>query len=273
LEGGVAGVGLFVPGDRPDRFVKAAGSGADWIILDLEDAVGFERKETARAAVREALQSGLRACVRPNTPASDFGKADLAMLAGANPASLLIPKTRGPVDVNAVRESVPGVPVVALIESIDGIVHLDAIAASDGVEALAFGGYDLCAELGAVAEPEVLAAYRSRIVFAARVAGIAAIDTPFADLDDLAGLRADALRAAHFGFDGKLAVHPKQVSVIADAFFPSPEEIERARAVCDAAAGGGAMRVGSLMIDAPLLAAARRVLRRAEGRGRGTAAT
>ncbi len=195
------------------------------------------------------------------------------MLAGANPAFLLIPKTRGPLDVNAVRAAVPGVPIVALIETIDGIAHLDAIAASDGVEALAFGGYDLCSELGAVPEAEVLAAYRSRIVFAARVAGITAIDTPFADLDDLAGLHADAVRAAHFGFDGKLAVHPKQVNVVANAFFPSPEEIARARVVCDAAAGGGAMRVGSLMIDAPLLAAARRVLRRAEGQGRGTAAT
>jgi citrate lyase subunit beta/citryl-CoA lyase len=273
LDGGILGVGLFVPGDRPDRFAKAAGSGADWIILDLEDAVPFDKKESARAAVREALQNGLRACVRPNAPASELGQADLAMLAGANPASLLIPKTRGPADVNIAREALPGVPIVALIESIDGIVHLDAIAASAGVEALAFGGYDLCAELGAVAEPEVLAAYRARVVFAARVAGITAIDTPFADLDDLAGLHADAVRAAHFGFDGKLAVHPKQVDVIAGAFFPSPDEIARARAVCDAAAGGGAMRVGSLMIDAPLLAAARRVLKRAEGRGRGMAAT
>jgi citrate lyase subunit beta/citryl-CoA lyase len=195
------------------------------------------------------------------------------MLADANPASLLIPKTRGPADVAIAREAVPGVPIVALVESIEGFVHLDAIAASHGVEALAFGGYDLCAELGATAEPEVLAAYRSRVVFAARVAGVTAVDTPFADLDDVAGLHVDAIRAVHFGFDGKLAVHPKQVSVIAAAFFPSPEETARARAVCDAAAGGGAIRVGSSMIDAPLLAAARRVLRRAEGPGRGTAAT
>ena len=108
----------------------------------------------------------------------------------------------------------------------------------------------------------MLATWRARVVFAARSAGIESYDMPFAELDDDLGLAADARRAVDFGFDGKLAIHPKQVAFIRSAFAPSPGEVDRARAIIEAAGNGGVARVNGTMIDAPLVAAARRVLSR-----------
>jgi len=255
-------VALFVPGDRPERFPKAIDAGANIVILDLEDAVAIERKTIARDAVRLALQNRMRVCVRVNVAVSETGMADLTMLAANPPDSVMLPKVTGPRDLDAARETLRGTPFIVLIESIDGLRKIDEIATVPGVAALAFGGYDLCAELGARPTPEVLAPYRSRIVFAARSAGIDALDMPFVDLDDDVGLAEDARRAVDHGFDGKLAIHPKQVVPIQSAFAPSPGEVERARAIVDAAANGGVVRVNGMMIDPPLVAAARRVLAR-----------
>src|SRR5579864_3419315 len=113
-------VALFVPGDRPDRFSKALASGADAAILDLEDAVGFERKAYARDAVAQAIEGGLTAWVRINPPASELGALDLARLRGLRPARIMLPKTAGPSDVALVQRELPGVEIVALIESIAG---------------------------------------------------------------------------------------------------------------------------------------------------------
>ena len=254
---------LFVPGDRPERFVKAIESGADAAILDLEDAVAPHRKRVARAAVREALERGLRAYVRINPSGGDPGRADLAELAGCAPLAVMLPKAATADDVAAVRRALPGIPVVALIESIDGLRQADAIARAPGVAGLAFGAFDLCAELGARPVAEVLAPLRSAVVVAARSAGVAAYDTPFLALEDEAGLVADARRALDFGFDGKLAIHPKQVAPVRAIFTPSAEELERARAIVRAGHGGGVAVVDGAMVDAPIFAAARRVLARA----------
>jgi len=254
---------LFVPGDRPERFAKAVDSGAEAAILDLEDAVAPYRKDTARAAVREALEAGLRAYVRVNAAPSEAGRADLSMLEGLEPLGVLVPKVAGPADVATVVHALPGFGVIALIESIEGLRHADAIAAAPGVRALAFGAYDLCAELGARPVPEVLAPLRSQVVVAARRAGVSAYDSPFVALEDEAGLVADAKRAVDFGFDGKLAIHPKQVPPIRAIFTPSAEDLERARAILRAAERGGVAVVDGAMVDAPIFAAARRVLARA----------
>jgi citrate lyase beta subunit len=256
-------VALFVPGDRPERFEKAVTSAAGVAILDLEDAVAPDRKAVARDAVRVAMLGGLRACVRINVAVSEAGIADLAMLSAHPPQSVMLPKVSGPRDLDIVRQRLPEVDIIALVESIDGMRRIEEIAAAPGVTALAFGGYDLCAELGARPTAEVLAPWRSRTVFAARIAGIDAIDMPYVQLDDDAGLSEDARRAVDFGFDGKLAIHPKQVALIAAAFTPSPAEVERARAIVAAASGGGVVKLDGVMIDAPLVAAAGRVLSRA----------
>jgi citrate lyase beta subunit len=265
-------VALFVPADRPERFSKAVASGADIVLLDLEDAVAPGRKDAARRYVVEALAAGLQAWVRINSPRSDAGLRDVAALANVPAAGVMIAKTASAADVAAVRSSLGDAAaargplcdaaLIALIESIDGLRNIDAIA--EGVEALAFGGYDLCAELGARPVPEVLAPLRSRVVLAARAAGIAAIDTPFIALDDEAGLADDARRAVDFGFDGKLAIHPKHVAAIKKAFTPDPVEVDRARAILAAAHNGGVAVVDGTMVDAPLVRAAERVIARAE---------
>ena len=255
-------IALFVPGDRPERFSKAVDSGADVAILDIEDAVAPDNKAFARDKVRTALRGGLRAWVRVNVASSEAGLADLAMLGDCEPLAVILPKVSGPRDIDTARARLPVIPFVALIESIDGMRRIEEIAGVPGVIALALGGYDLCAELGARPTAEVLAPWRSRLVFAARIAGIDAIDTPYAKLEDDAGLREDARRAVDFGFDGKLAIHPNQIARIRDAFAPTPAEIERARAIVAAASKGGVVRVDGVMIDPPLVAAAGRVLSR-----------
>jgi citrate lyase subunit beta/citryl-CoA lyase len=255
-------VALFVPGDRPDRFARAAAS-ADAAILDLEDAVAAAKKDVARDRVREALEGGLHCWVRINEPATTAGIADLGALARTPPAAILVPKASRAVDIDAVRRAA-NVPIVALIESVAGFAAIGEIASS-GVAALAFGAYDFCAELGARPVPEVLAPWRARVVFAARAAGIGAIDTPFAALEDPAGLARDAVAAVDFGFDGKLAVHPNQVAPIRGAFAPTPAELLWARGVVEVAEGGGVRRFEGSMVDAPLVRAARRILSRAPG--------
>ncbi len=254
---------LFVPGDRPERFAKAVASGADAAILDIEDAVAADRKGVARDAVRAALQGGLRAYVRINPAGTPDGREDLTMLAGLTTLGVLLPKAGGPHDVDVVRHALPDANVVALIESVEGLRHADAIAAAPGVRALAFGAFDMCAELGARPVPDVLAPLRSHVVVAARSAGVAAIDTPYLALEDEEGLVADARRSLDFGFDGKLLVHPKQAAPVRAIFTPSAEDVERARAIMRAAKLGGVAVIDGAMVDAPVFAAARRVLARA----------
>jgi citrate lyase subunit beta/citryl-CoA lyase len=251
---------LFVPGDRPERFAKAAAGGATAAILDLEDAVAPGSKDAARAHVCAALRDGFEAFVRINSPRTPAGQADLTALAGLRPRALLVPKAESAEDLRGLSD---GVPTVALVETVRGLERVRELAPAPNVVALAFGAFDLCAELGALPQPEVLAPLRSAVVLAARGAGRLAIDTPFVQLDDRAGLEADARRSVAFGFDGKLAIHPSQVAPIRAAFAPSGAEVARARAIVAAVEAGGVGVVGATMVDAPLLAAARRVLGRA----------
>jgi citrate lyase beta subunit len=256
-------IALFVPADRPDRFTKAA-LAADLAILDLEDAVALNCKPLAREAVAAALRDGSRAWIRINPIGTPEALADLAMLA-ANPApvAVMTAKTADAGDVEVVRRHLPATPVIALIESIAGIVQLDEIAAADGVDGIALGGYDLCAEMGARVCAEILAPWRARLVFAACRFGRISLDTPFADISDLTGLADDARRAADFGFTGKLAIHPGQVATIRTAFAPTAYELQRARDIV-AHASDGVTLVDGTMIDAPLLALARLTLERAD---------
>jgi citrate lyase subunit beta/citryl-CoA lyase len=256
---------LFVPGDRPDRFAKAVASGADAVIVDLEDAVAAERKAIARTEVRKALEGGLRAYVRINSVAGPDGIADLEELAACDVLGVVLPKAANAREIEVVaRRMRTGTAIVALIESLLGMRNIETIANAPGVSALAFGAYDFSSELGAQPLPEVLAPWRSRLVFEARAAKIASFDAPFAGLHDDAMMAIEARRAADFGFDGKLAVHPRQVPVIQNAFLPTAEEIARAQAIVGGNSGG-ATAVGGEMIDGPLLDSARRILSRAPG--------
>jgi citrate lyase subunit beta/citryl-CoA lyase len=250
---------LFVPGDRPERYAKAVASGADAAIVDLEDAVAPAKKAEAREMARAAFAEGLDACLRINSPTNEFGQADLAAFAGLHPRAVMVPKVEMVEEVADINLSAP---LIALIESVRGLRHIDAIAAEPNVIALGFGAFDLCAELGAQPTPEILGPYRSAVVCAARLAKRGAIDAPFLEIGDRAGVLEDARRAVAYGFDGKLAIHPNHVAPLREAFTPSADEVRHARAVLEAVERGGVAVVDGKLVDPPRVAAARRILSR-----------
>jgi citrate lyase subunit beta/citryl-CoA lyase len=258
---------LFVPGDRPDRFARALASGATGAILDIEDAVAPERKGEARAAVRAFLDGApdrSRVAVRINPPTGDEGRRDLAMLTGAPPpAAVLVPKAEDPVQLAAIAAALGEVALITLIETARGVARCEEIAAVDGVLALAFGPYDLAAELGGESERDVMLPYRARLLIAARASGRWAIDGPSREYGDPAIPAADAQHARRLGFDGKLLIHPAQLAPVRAAFIPSADELAAAQRIVAAAERGSPAVLDGTMIDAPIVTAALRVVRRA----------
>lgn len=271
---------LFTPGDRSEMLRKAPGTGADVLVFDLEDAVAPARKAEAREAVRSilvdpAFDPDAEVCVRvnPTTVAAD-DDLDGVLRPDARLDSVMLPKVDGPDDVETLArlldEHGRELPVIALVETAAGVLHAEAIAEADATDALFFGAEDLSADIGATRTPEgdEVAYARQQVVLAAAAAGVDAIDTVFTDIDDIAGLRADARRAVQLGFDGKPAVHPDQVEPINEAFVPDEDELAWARRVLEAnreadADDRGVFAVDGQMIDEPLLRRARRLVERA----------
>ncbi|WP_030831257.1 HpcH/HpaI aldolase/citrate lyase family protein [Streptomyces hygroscopicus] len=258
---------LFVPGDRPERFAKAAASGADGVLVDLEDAVAPGAKTVAReAAVRWlGTHDGF---VRINAADTPWHAADLAALTGARRLrGVVLPKSSTADGVAGVLRRLPaGVPVLALVESALGVREAAAIAQVPGVARLLFGSVDLALDMDLVPsepdEPELLWA-RSALVVASRAAGLPApLDGVHTQLDDEAGLAAAARRSRGLGFGGRLCVHPRQVGVVHRAWLPTDAELEWARRVVRAAGNrdGAAVRVDGQMIDRPRLRRARSLL-------------
>lgn len=264
---------LFVPGDRPERFDKAATSGTDVVIIDLEDAVAPEAKATAREAAAAWLAAGGRACVRVNAADSPEHDQDLTALAGVPSATgeqgegllaVVLPKADDAAVATAASERV-GAPVVALIESALGMVKAHEIASAPGVSRLAFGHLDYAVDLGSDSGREAMLLARSTLVLASRAAGLPGpIDGVTTALDDPAVLTEDAAYARDLGLTGKLLIHPKQVEPTHAAHRPTEEEIAWAERVIEAAAAGGAVRVDGDMVDAPVVARAEGILQRQE---------
>lgn len=257
---------LFVPGDRPERFGKAAASGADVVVLDLEDAVAPERKEDARRHVCAWVAEGHECAVRVNAPGTRWHTGDLAALSGSG-CAVMLPKADDPVAVREVAEMLGGSPtLIALVETARGVLNARGIAAIPAVARLAFGSFDLTAELGVdPADREALAQARGALVLASAAAGVPGpVDGVTSDLGDEDLLTEDVGYARRLGFTGKLCVHPKQVAVAAAALRPNEHETRWARQVVDAAAGGGVAAVGGRMVDKPVLDRARRILRQSE---------
>lgn len=268
---------LFTPGDRPDMLRKAPRSDADVVVFDLEDAVALDRKDDARAAVREVLEDrafdpDCEVCVRVNP--GERGIADLEALLEAPTLRLdgvVLPKVTAGVDVERVSKFLTDrdrtVPVFALIETARGVLAAAEIAAVPATDALVFGAEDLAADIGATRTPEgteVLYA-RQRVVIAAAAHDCAAIDTLHTDFEDEAGLREDTAVARRLGYDGKLAVHPGQIDPIHEAFAPDEAEVAWAERVLEAKReadtnGRGAFEVDGEMIDRPLIERAERLL-------------
>jgi (S)-citramalyl-CoA lyase len=266
---------LFTPADRPERLGKAATVGADGAILDLEDGVGLAAKDTARrialqffAAPAEAPERFVWA-LRLNHVTTEDGLRDLLALraAQARLPVVVLPKTESATEVDiAVRhlgsDGQEPPRVVALIESGRGLSAADSIAAHPAVDALAFGGADLAADLGATLGWEQMLFARSRIVQAAAGAGIAAFDVPFLDIHSPDGLRKETEAAKALGYACKLAIHPSQIAVINSVFTPGADQVAAARRIVAAfeQAHGGACQVDGRMVDVPVVKSARRTV-------------
>lgn len=261
---------LFVPGDRPERFDKAIRSGAEAICIDLEDAVAASQKATAREAalgfLRAPRVSTTFVCLRLNALSTADGLRDLLALAETSGAdAVLLPKVESPDEVRLAAGICAGRQSwIPLIETAIGLSRVEDIArAAPDLAALMFGGADFSADVGTTFTAEALVYARQRIVCAAALARRPAIDSPFLDIADAAGLAQSARDALMLGFACKSAIHPSQIETIHSAFAPDAQEIARARRIVEAGAGGGAIRVDGRMVDGPVLEAARRVLARA----------
>lgn len=264
---------LFVPGTRPERFLKALDSGANAVILDLEDAVPEEDKEVARNAIRTAWptftdEQKNRLVIRSNAPGSKFYSADLILAQELDITCILIPKSESLDEINGAALVLPNTAIIPMIETALGLDHLRDIANSDQVIRLALGNLDLQADLGMScdADETELQTARFQIVLASRLANIAPpIDGVTASTEDIAQITHDAQRAKRMGFGAKLCIHPKQLAIVQAAFMPSKDELEWAQRVLEAdkASKGGAVKLDGRMIDRPVVLLAQRTLARA----------
>ena len=283
---------LFVPADSPRKLEKSLESGADALIIDLEDAVALAAKPAARVAAHDFLRATRAAARRPmlivrvNALDTVLADADLDAIMPAAPDAIMLPKSRHGADVQhlsvklAVREAENDLPdgAVKIIpiatETADAIFGLSSYAgASARLAGLTWGAEDLAAALGAetnrlengsYADPYRLA--RAMTLFAARAADVEPIDTVFPNFRDEAGLRAECAAARRDGFTGKMAIHPGQVAAINAAFTPSPEALDHARKIVAAFArepDAGVLNLDGAMIDRPHLKQAERLLARA----------
>lgn len=257
---------LFVPGNRTDRIEKARSSGADALIVDLEDAVSPEAKIAARNAVADALSPTQPVYLRINGPDTEWFKEDLRLCSQLGVKGVVLPKSE---TIDHVKEvagclSLDGV-VLPLIETAAGFANINTIAASEHVDRLVFGTIDFQLDLGIDGEEDELLYFRSKLVLVSKIAGIQPpVDGVTVALDDPAQLRKETTRSRRIGFGGKLCIHPKQVQVVNECFAPSKEEMLWAQRVMEAAsaAGGAAVAVDGKMVDKPVMLKAQAILER-----------
>lgn len=253
---------LFVPGNRPERFDKACAAGADAVIVDLEDAVPFADKAAAREAVAAWLSPAKPVLVRVNGADTDWFTDDLALCRAPGVAGVVLPKAEQAGDIARLRAA-GATAVLPLIESATGIDHLRAIASARGVQRLMFGSIDFQLDLGIPGEREELLFFRSQLVLASRLAGLAApVDGVSTALDDADRLADDARHARQMGFGAKLCIHPKQVQAVNRCFTPGAHELAWAGRVLEAAAlaNGAAVALDGKMIDRPVILRAQAIV-------------
>jgi len=285
---------LFVPANGGPKLDKAVASGADAVIIDLEDSIAPERKDTARAAALAFLKRASAASERPrllvriNGLDTGMTDADLDAIVAGTPDAVVLPKAEGAASVVhldaklTAREAIAGVSeghIKILAQAVETAAGLFSAGTFRGASArligLTWGPEDLSAELGAAAnrnadgaltEPYRLA--RSLCLYAAAAANLPAIETVFVDFRNSEGLLRDTEAARRDGFTGRLAIHPAQVPIINDVFTPTSAEIEKAKAVVAAFAaqpGAGAVGIEGKMYDRPHLVRARALLARYGG--------
>jgi citrate lyase subunit beta/citryl-CoA lyase len=261
---------LFVPATQPERYGKALASGADGVIIDLEDAVGLDDKAKAREILKNtwssiSIDQKHRIVVRCNAPGSSFYAADLVLAKELQVRHLMIPKTESRDHVNGAAEELKNMAFIPMIETPLGLHHLNEIASAEQVLRLALGNLDMQVELGISCddnETEIDTA-RFMLVLASKLAQIAPpLDGVTPSTDDEPRIFAHAQKAKRFGFGAKLCIHPKQIPIVKRAFTPSPEELDWAKRVisADKAAKGQAVKVDGKMVDRPVVMLARRIL-------------
>jgi citrate lyase subunit beta/citryl-CoA lyase len=259
---------LFVPGDRPDRFGKAAASGTDVVVVDLEDAVAPARKAMARQQVSRWLDEGNLAVIRINGAGTPWYRDDIAMVCGhpASARAVMVPKAEDPALLSALSEQLPDrTGLVPLIETAAGVARAAFLCSLPAVIRPAFGSLDLAAQLGVDhRERQALCYARSALVLAAAAAGCAApIDGVTTDLSDQSVLQADIAHAAATGFTGKLCIHPRQVTLSNQWLSPSAKDVDWAFGIVTAAREGAVGVSGSQMVDRPVVLRAQAILARA----------
>ena len=281
---------LFLPGNNPNMLINGNCLGADAVIFDLEDAVSPFEKDAARILVRNTIRymdfRGCEIIVRINSIDTPYWKEDIAEILPYQPGLILLPKTGSAADVleadayiSSLEEKL-GMPsntvgLMPLIETAIGVENAFQIAsASKRVKALFLGAEDLTADLQCkrTKEGREIEYARTRLVVAARAAGVDVYDTPFTDVNDDEGILADANVAKSLGFTGKASISPRHVDVINAVFSPTEREIDYAYEVMEAIAlakrqGKGAIALHGKMIDAPIVARAQRTIDMAKALG------
>lgn len=283
---------LFLPGNNPNMLINGNCLGADGVIFDLEDAVAPGEKDAARILVRNTMRyldfRGCDTVVRINSVDTPYWKADLDLIMPERPCLILLPKSSTAAEVleaDAYMSQVEArlgleegsVGLIPLIETALGVENAFAIAScSSRIQALFLGAEDLTADLQCkrTKEGQEIQYARTRLVVAARAAGIDVIDTPFTDVNDDEGIETDAAYAKALGFSGKASISPRHVEVINRVFSPSLKDIEYAYDVMEAIAmakaqGKGAISLRGKMIDAPIVARAQQTIAMAEALGLG----
>ncbi len=258
---------LFVPGNRPERFAKAQASGADRIIIDLEDAVAPADKAQARQSVEDWMRGPDArpelTLIRINDAATPWYADDLALAKAVNAKSVMLPKCEAASQVaDVLRAMPPGTTVLPLIETARGMVALHEIACTPGVARLAFGSLDYMVDLDIPAGSPALEFAAAQIAVASRAAGIA---SPVAGVTpdlDATRVGADMAKARALGFGAKMCIHPSQVATVRAALAPSEAELARAQRVLQAwaASAGGAIQLDGKMVDRPVVLKAERIV-------------
>jgi len=260
--------------------------GADSLIFDLEDSIAINEKDAARFLVRNALQTldfgEDEVTVRINPIETKYFSKDIAEIIPAKPDGILLPKTESLDDILLVDKEITRIEkehklkvgkirIMPIIESAIGVLNVEEIATGPRVAAIGLGGEDLTADIGAVRtrNGKELEYISSRIILACAANKIQAIDTVFADINDLEGLYNVTVEAIEMGFQGKSIIHPSQIETVHKAFMPSKEEITKAEKIVKAykesiKKGRGAITVDGKMIDVPVVIRAEQILKRAK---------
>ncbi|MBN2814952.1 MAG: HpcH/HpaI aldolase/citrate lyase family protein [Bacteroidales bacterium] len=274
---------LYIPGNNPAMIQQGGVYGADSLLLDLEDSVALNQKDSARILVRNMIRSvdfyGTEVCVRVNHLSTPFGMNDLEEIVPLQPSAIRYPKTESAEEVGNLLEIIEkiedkhGLPhhvmtIHAMIETAMGVQNVFEIASRfPRIDAITIGGQDLTADMNIIYTPDGAGIdfARKRIVMAAKASHIDIIDTVFPDVNDEEGLRRETEYAKKIGFTGKAVINPRQIDIIHQVFTPTEEEIRKAYRIvkefrANASSGLGVFAIDGKMIDAPVVRRAEYIL-------------